>query len=334
MNKKLQVALLAGGNSSERGIALQSAAQIAAALDKEKYDVAVIDLHHRDWHYTAPDGRQWQVDKNDFSLTVEGRKTVFDYALIIIHGTPGEDGMLQGYLEMMGIPFSSCSMTSSVITFDKISTKRAVRDCGVNLAREIFLRRGDRIDPEKMVAELGLPLFVKPNASGSSFGVTRVTTAEQIPAAVEAAFAESEEVLVEECIRGREMGCGVMIAGGREYLFPVTEIVPKNDFFDFEAKYTAGCSDEITPADIAPEVKAELNRMTLAAYRACRCRGIVRVDFIVTPEGKPYLIEINSIPGMSGGSIVPKQVRAAGMTLGEVYDLVIADTYKVKEKGK
>lgn len=334
MNKKLQVALLAGGNSSERGIALQSAVQIAAALDKEKYDVAVIDLHHRDWHYTAPDGRQWQVDKNDFSLTVEGRKTVFDYALIIIHGTPGEDGMLQGYLEMMGIPFSSCSMTSSVITFDKISTKRAVRDCGVNLAREIFLRRGDRIDPEKMVAELGLPLFVKPNASGSSFGVTRVTTAEQIPAAVEAAFAESEEVLVEECIRGREMGCGVMIAGGREYLFPVTEIVPKNDFFDFEAKYTAGCSDEITPADIAPEVKAELNRMTLAAYRACRCRGIVRVDFIVTPEGKPYLIEINSIPGMSGGSIVPKQVRAAGMTLGEVYDLVIADTYKVKESGK
>ena len=334
MNKKLQVALLAGGNSSERGIALQSAAQIAAALDKEKYDVAVIDLHHRDWHYTAPDGRQWQVDKNDFSLTVEGRKTVFDYALIIIHGTPGEDGMLQGYLEMMGIPFSSCSMTSSVITFDKISTKRAVRDCGVSLAREIFLRRGDRIDPEKMVAELGLPLFVKPNASGSSFGVTRVTTAEQIPAAVEAAFAESEEVLVEECIRGREMGCGVMIAGGREYLFPVTEIVPKNDFFDFEAKYTAGCSDEITPADIAPEVKAELNRMTLAAYRACRCRGIVRVDFIVTPEGKPYLIEINSIPGMSGGSIVPKQVRAAGMTLGEVYDLVIADTYKVKESGK
>lgn len=334
MNKKLQVALLAGGNSSERGIALQSAAQIAAALDKEKYDVAVIDLHHRDWHYTAPDGRQWQVDKNDFSLTVEGRKTVFDYALIIIHGTPGEDGMLQGYLEMMGIPFSSCSMTSSVITFDKISTKRAVRDCGVNLAREIFLRRGDRIDPEKMVAELGLPLFVKPNASGSSFGVTRVTTAEQIPAAVEAAFAESEEVLVEECIRGREMGCGVMIAGGREYLFPVTEIVSKNDFFDFEAKYTAGCSDEITPADIAPEVKAELNRMTLAAYRACRCRGIVRVDFIVTPEGEPYLIEINSIPGMSGGSIVPKQVRAAGMTLGEVYDLVIADTYKVKESGK
>lgn len=331
MKDKLHIALLAGGNSSERGIALQSAAQIAEALDREKYDVRVVDLHHRDWHYTAPDGRQWQVDKNDFSITVEGRKTVFDYALIIIHGTPGEDGMLQGYLEMMGVPFSSCSMTSTVITFDKVTTKRAVRDCGVNLAREIFLHRGDAVDPARIVAELGLPLFVKPNASGSSFGVSRVAAAEEIPAAVEAAFTESEEVLIEECIAGREMGCGVMIAGGKEYVFPITEIVPKNAFFDFEAKYTAGRSDEITPADLTPEVKAELNRMTLAAYRACRCRGIVRVDFIVTPEGKPYLIEINSIPGLSGGSIVPKQVRAAGMTLGEVYDLIIADTCHKRE---
>lgn len=331
MKDKLHIALLAGGNSSERGIALQSAAQIAEALDREKYDVRVVDLHHRDWHYTAPDGRQWQVDKNDFSITVEGRKTVFDYALIIIHGTPGEDGMLQGYLEMMGVPFSSCSMTSTVITFDKVTTKRAVRDCGVNLAREIFLHRGDAVDPARIVAELGLPLFVKPNASGSSFGVSRVAATEEIPAAVEAAFTESEEVLIEECIAGREMGCGVMIAGGKEYVFPITEIVPKNAFFDFEAKYTAGRSDEITPADLTPEVKAELNRMTLAAYRACRCRGIVRVDFIVTPEGKPYLIEINSIPGLSGGSIVPKQVRAAGMTLGEVYDLIIADTCHKRE---
>ncbi len=334
MKDKLHIALLAGGNSSERGIALQSAAQIAGALDREKYDVTVVDLHHRDWHYTAPDGREWQVDKNDFSLTVDGRKTVFDYALIIIHGTPGEDGMLQGYLEMMGVPFSSCSMTSSVLTFDKISTKRAVSDCGVNLAREIFLRRGDAVEPSRIVGQLGLPLFVKPNASGSSFGVTRVAAAAEIPAAVEAAFAESDEVLIEECISGREMGCGVMIAGGKEYVFPITEIVPKNAFFDFEAKYTAGRSEEITPADIAPEVKAELNRMTLAAYRACRCRGIVRVDFIVTPEGKPYLIEINSIPGLSGGSIVPKQVRAAGMTLGEVYDLIIGDTYNNKKEDR
>ena len=326
MTEKLSIALLAGGDSSEREIALQSAAQIAAALDPEKYDVTMIDLHGRDWHYTAPDGREWQVDKNDFSLTVAGERREFDYALILIHGTPGEDGRLQGYLDMMGIPYSSCGMTSSVLTFDKVTTKRTLAGRGINLARERFLRRGETWDATEIAEDLGLPLFVKPNASGSSFGVTKVRTAEELPAAVEKAFSESDEVLIEECIAGREMGCGVMIAGGREYLFPITEIVSKKEFFDYEAKYTAGFSDEITPADIAPEVKAELNRMTLEAYRTCRCRGVVRVDFIVTPEGKPYFIELNSIPGMSGGSIVPKQAKAAGMTLGELYDIVIADT--------
>ena len=324
--EKLKIALLAGGDSPEREIALQSAAQIAAALDRGKYDVTVIDLHRRDWHYTAPDGRQWQVDKNDFSLTVEGERREFDYALVIIHGTPGEDGRLQGYLDMMGIPYSSCSMVSSVITFDQITTKRTLAGRGINLAREVFLRRDEAFDAARIVADLGLPLFVKPNANGSSFGVTKVHTPEELPAAIAAAFAQGDEILVEECIAGREMGCGVMIAGGKEYLFPITEIIPRKEFFDYEAKYTAGRSEEITPADIAPEVKAELNRMTLEAYRTCRCSGVVRVDFIVTPEGRPYFIELNSIPGMSAGSIVPKQVRAMGMTLGELFDIVIDDT--------
>ena len=214
---RLKIAFLAGGDSSERELALQSAAQIEAALDPGKYDVTVIDVRGRDWHYTAPDGRRWQLDRNDFSLTVDGCRREFDYALILIHGTPGEDGKLQGYLDIMGIPYSSC-------------------------------------------------------------------------------------------------------------LLPITEIRPKKEFFDFQAKYEAGYSDEITPAEIAPQTAAELHRLALAAYKACRCRGIVRVDFIVTPEGRPYLIEINTIPGMSAGSIVPKQVRAAGMTLGELYDLIIADT--------
>ncbi len=325
MNERLKIALLAGGDSSEREIALQSAAQIDAALDHDKYDITLIDLHGRDWHYTAPDGRTWQLDKNDFSLTVEGARKEFDYALIVIHGTPGEDGRLQGYLDMMGIPYSSCSMTSSVITFDKITTKRTLAGRGINLARERFLRRGEAWDAMSIVGELGLPLFVKPNASGSSFGVTKVRQAE---AAIATAFTESDEILIEECITGREMGCGVMIAAGKEYVFPITEIVSKKDFFDYEAKYTAGFSDEITPADIAPEIKTLLNRMTLEAYRTCRCRGVVRVDFIVTPEGKPYFIELNSIPGMSPGSIVPKQVRSMGMTMGQLYDLIIADTYR------
>ena len=322
---RLKIALMAGGDSPERGIALLSAAQIEAALDHTKYDITVIDLHHRDWHYTAPDGREWQVDKNDFSLTVEGERKAFDYALIIIHGTPGEDGKLQGYLDMMGVPYSSCSMTSSVITFDKITTKRTLAG-RVNLAREVFLRRGEAFDPAQIAAELGMPLFVKPNANGSSFGVTKVHAPEELPAAVEAAFAQGDEILIEECVTGREMGCGMLVAGGREYVFPITEIVSKKDFFDYQAKYTEGYSDEITPADITPEVKAELNRMTREAYRTCRCSGVVRVDFIVTPEGVPYFIELNSIPGMSAGSIVPKQAREMGMSLGELYDIIIADT--------
>ncbi|MDE7305331.1 MAG: D-alanine--D-alanine ligase [Alistipes sp.] len=326
MNERLKIALLAGGDSSEREIALQSAAQIAEALDTAKYDITLIDLHGRDWCYTAPDGRTWQIDKNDFSLTVDGARKEFDYALIIIHGTPGEDGRLQGYLDMMGIPYSSCPMISSAITFDKITTKRTLAGRGINMARERFLRRGEAWDTASIVEELGLPLFVKPNASGSSFGVTKVHKAEELEAAIGTAFTESDEILIEECITGREMGCGVMIAAGKEYVFPITEIVSKKDFFDYEAKYTAGFSDEITPADIAPEVKALLNRMTLEAYRTCRCRGVVRVDFIVTPEGKPYFIELNSIPGMSPGSIVPKQVKTMGMTMGQLYDIIIADT--------
>lgn len=319
------IALLAGGNSSEREIALQSAAQVAEAFDKELYNVWLIDVHGRSFTYRNEKG-EYQMDLNDFSLTIEGQKIEFEYAYVMIHGTPGEDGHIQGYLEMMGIPFSSCDMVSSVITFDKVTTKRAVADTGVKLAKGILLREEDWIAPEAIVAELGLPLFVKPNASGSSCGVTKVKSAEELPEAIFKAFDESPEVLVEEFIAGREMACGVLVTSEKEYLFPITEVVAKNEFFDYEAKYTAGMSDEITPADIAPETADLLHEMTLAAYKACRCKGLARVDFIVTPEGEPYMIEINTIPGMSAGSIVPKQIRAAGMTMTQVLTLVIEDS--------
>ena len=323
--EKLRIALLAGGDSSEREIALNSAHQISEALDREKYDIKVIDLHHRSWAYTE-NGKRYEMDKNDFSLTVEGVRYEFDYALIIIHGTPGEDGKLQGYLDMMGIPYSSCSQVSSTITFDKVSTKRAVKERGINVAKEVFLHKGEAVDAEAIVAELGLPLFVKPNASGSSFGVTRVTDKEQIAEAVRLAFTESEEVLIEECITGREFGCGVLITREQELVLPITEIVSKNAFFDYEAKYTAGMSDEITPAPISEEWAKMLAHDAVEAYKACRCRGIVRIDFIITEEGKAYIIEVNAIPGMSSGSIVPKQARTAGISLGELYDWVIEDT--------
>lgn len=318
------IALLAGGNSSEREIALQSAAQVREAFDKERYNVWLIDVHGRSFTYRN-EGKEYQMDLNDFSLTVEGEKIEFEYAYIMIHGTPGEDGHIQGYLEMMGVPFSSCDMVSSVITFDKVTTKRAVADTGVGLAKGLLLKEEDWIAPDAIVAELGLPLFVKPNASGSSCGVTKVKSSEELPEAIFKAFDESPEVLVEEFIAGREMACGVLVTSEKEYLFPITEVVAKNEFFDYEAKYTAGMSDEITPADITPEIADKLHEMTLAAYKACRCKGLARVDFIVTPEGEPYMIEINTIPGMSGGSIVPKQIRAAGMTMTEVLTLIIED---------
>lgn len=328
MLKKLNVALLAGGNSSEREIALQSAAQVAAAFDAEKYNVWLVDVCGRKFTHRTAEGVEYGVDLNDFSLTVEGTKTLFDYAYIMIHGTPGEDGHLQGYLEMMGVPFSSCDMVSSVITFDKITTKRAVAHTGVGLAKDILLREDDWIAPEAIVAELGLPLFVKPNASGSSCGVTKVKRVEELPEAIFKAFEESSEVLVEEFVAGREMACGVLVTADKEWLLPITEVVAKNEFFDYEAKYTAGMSDEITPADIPAELADRLHEMTLAAYKACRCRGLARVDFIVTPEGEPYLIEINTIPGMSGGSIVPKQLREAGISMTEALTAVIEDTYE------
>ncbi|MFI3304061.1 MAG: D-alanine--D-alanine ligase family protein [Rikenellaceae bacterium] len=331
--KKLHIALLAGGNSSERDIALNSAAQVAAALDTTKYDIKLVDIHHREWIYTDAKGEKHSVDRNDFSVTVDNKKELFDYALIIMHGTPGEDGMLQGYLEIMGIPFSSCSMTSSVITFDKISTKRALSGSGISLAKEVLLKKGESFDAQAIIAELGTPIFVKPNASGSSFGVSRVKCVEEMADAVALAFTESDTVLVEEAIVGREVGCGVMITSeGVEYLLPITELISKREFFDYEAKYTTGLCDEITPADLPDSIREALNKKTIAAYRACRCRGVVRIDFIVTESGEPYLIEINSIPGMSSGSIVPQQIRASAMTIGEFYDILIEDTYKSQTK--
>ncbi len=327
--EKLNVALLSGGDSSERVIALQSAAQMEKAFDRDKYNVMVVDIDGRDWSVTDSSGRRWPLDRNDFSVTIDGRKTVFGYAFIVIHGTPGEDGRLQGYLDMMRVPYSSCGFVSTVVTFDKTLCKRAVEGIeGLHLAKEIILRRGDIIEPQDIAATLGLPMFIKPNASGSSFGVTKVKRTEDIAQAVEAAFRESDTVMAEEYIAGREFGCGVILTSEREYLLPVTEIISRNEFFDYEAKYTAGLSDEVTPAEIPATLAARLQSLAASVYRACGCRGLVRADFIVTPDGKPYMIEVNSVPGMSAGSIVPKQLAAAGISIGEMIDIIISDTRK------
>ena len=255
------IALLTGGDSSEWQIALQGAENIGNALDRSRYTPYTIVLRNGHWTYTAPDGTKSELDRNDFTLPVAGRKIKLDYALIVIHGTPGEDGRLQGYLDMMGIPYSSCGFVSSVLTFDKAACKRAVAGSGIHLAKEILLNKTSEIDPAAIIAELGLPLFVKPNASGSSFGVTKVKKQNELLPAITEAFKESDQVLMEEFIEGREISCGVMIAGGKEYIFPITELVCQSEFFDYKAKYQ-GFSNEITPADLPEAIRKEVNRLT------------------------------------------------------------------------
>lgn len=322
---KKNIALLAGGDSSEREISIQSAAQIAKQIDATKYNVYQIDIHGRDWTYTDADGINYMVDKNDFSIVFDKCKVILEYAIILIHGTPGENGRLQGYLDIMGIHYSSCSLVSSAVTFDKRICKAVVQQVGIPLAREVYLCKGDVVDADALVETLGLPMFVKPNASGSSFGVTKVKDKEQIITAIEEAFKESEAVLIEEYLEGREFGCGVMIAAGKEYVLPIAEIKPKHEFFDYAAKYTEGLSEEIVPAEIPDPLANEIGALALKAYRACSCSGIVRIDFIVR-DNTPYMVEINSIPGMSGGSIVPKQVAAKGMNFTELFNIIIEDT--------
>ncbi|WP_416991333.1 D-alanine--D-alanine ligase [Alistipes indistinctus] len=318
------IALLTGGDSSEWQIALQGAENIGNALDRSRYTPYTIVLRNGHWTYTAPDGTKSELDRNDFTLPVAGRKIKLDYALIVIHGTPGEDGRLQGYLDMMGIPYSSCGFVSSVLTFDKAACKRAVAGSGIHLAKEILLNKTSEIDPAAIVAELGLPLFVKPNASGSSFGVTKVKKQNELLPAITEAFKESDQVLMEEFIEGREISCGVMIAGGKEYIFPITELVCQSEFFDYKAKYQ-GFSNEITPADLPEAIRKEVNRLTLIAYKRLNCRGVVRIDFIVKGE-TPYMIEINTIPGMSSHSIIPQQAATMGMSLTELFNLIIDET--------
>lgn len=318
------IALLTGGDSSEWQIALQGAENIGNALDRSRYTPYTIVLRNGHWTYTAPDGTKSELDRNDFTLPVAGRKIKLDYALIVIHGTPGEDGRLQGYLDMMGIPYSSCGFVSSVLTFDKAACKRAVAGSGIHLAKEILLNKTSEIDPAAIVAELGLPLFVKPNSSVSSFGVTKVKKQNELLPAITEAFKESDQVLMEEFIEGREISCGVMIAGGKEYIFPITELVCQSEFFDYKAKYQ-GFSNEITPADLPEAIRKEVNRLTLIAYKRLNCRGVVRIDFIVKGE-TPYMIEINTIPGMSSHSIIPQQAAAMGMSLTELFNLIIDET--------
>jgi D-alanine-D-alanine ligase len=330
---KKNIAVMYGGDSSEYEVSVGSGQQVSAHLDRTRYNVYEILVRARHWTVQGPpgeDGAGGEIDKSDFSFLHHGQKVVFDCAFIVIHGTPGEDGLLQSYFDMLGIPYTSCNAFVSTLTFNKYATKCFLRDAGIRMAKDCYLRQGQEVSFDRLEQQLHFPMFVKPNASGSSFGVTKVKRPEDLPQALDSAFRESPAVIVEECIRGRELQQGVFKAGGQITALPVTEIVTENEFFDYNAKYN-GQSQEITPAAISPELAACLTRHSTLIYDYLGCSGIVRIDYIV-PHNEPWFLEINTVPGMSSASIVPQQIRAAGLQLSAVCTQLIEECLNSKFK--
>jgi D-alanine-D-alanine ligase len=325
---KRTVAIVAGGDSSEIVVSLKSAEGIYAFLDKEKYIPYIATVKRGEWSVALPGGEQAAIDRNDFSFCEKGTLKHFDFAYITIHGTPGENGLLQGYFELIGMPYSSCNPLVSALTFNKFTCNTYLRNWGIRVADSIRLRKGEKAMDEEITARLGLPVFVKPGDGGSSFGVSKVKEAGQLQAAIEKAFAEGEEVLIESCITGTELTCGCYKVEGKEVVFPLTEVVTKNEFFDFDAKYN-GESDEITPARIPAEPAEKVQRTTSNIYDILGARGIIRVDYILPPAGKePVLLEVNTVPGMTAASFIPQQVRAAGLNITEVMTDIIENELK------
>jgi D-alanine-D-alanine ligase len=319
---KKNIALITGGDSSEIVISLKSAAQVAGQLSKESYRTYIIVITGRDWYYESPEGVKYQVDKNDFSLSLPGEKISFEFAVIMIHGTPGEDGKLQGYFDMMGIPYSSCGVLAASLTFNKYYCKTYVANSGIKTARSLLLRRNDLIDEPDIANRVGLPCFVKPNNGGSSFGASKVNRQTELATAIEKAFNEDHEVIVEEFISGTEITCGLVKFSGREMIFPLTEIVSKTEFFDYEAKYTPGMAEEIIPARIPEELALKCREISSSLYDLLNCRGIVRIDYILKGE-EFWFLEVNTVPGMSENSIVPRQIRAMELQMSDVMDMII-----------
>lgn len=319
MTKK-NIAILTGGDSAERIISLKSGQVVQEHLPADRYRTFLIDIQKSDWRDLATGT---SIDKNDFSLTVRGEHIRFDAAFAALHGSPLEDGKMQGYLEMLGVPYTCCDGYVSALTMNKHNTKLQLAPHGVPMAKSVLLRRGDPVDREQLLA-MGLPLFVKPNDHGSSFGVTKVKNAEALAPALEEAWRYSTEAVVEGYLPGREFGNGALRVNGDIVVLPVTEIIPETEFFDFAAKYE-GKSQEVTPADLLPALTSQAQALSRQLYEVLKCRGVVRFDYILVGEIF-YVLEANTIPGISPTSIVPQQAQAHGWTLGEFFSLLIEES--------
>lgn len=327
---KKKIALATGGYSGESVISYKSAKTIFNHLDKDRFDVFLIDINPKGWTYTDTKGNITPVNKNNFTICIEGKEIQFDLVFIGMHGTPGEDGKLQGYLDMLGLKYTSCNAATSALTFNKRYTVAVAAMAGIGVASGIHLFKHIAYDKDFILKKLKLPCFVKPNNGGSSIGMSKVIKAEDIEAAIIKAFKEDDQVLIEEMISGREFTVGVFKTKDKIEVLPITEVIAHKEFFDYEAKYE-GKSTEITPAKIDDDWKANLEETARKAYSIFNCRGVIRIDFIYNEkDNKPYMLEINTIPGQSEASVVPQQVRAKGWNLTEFYSKLVDDALENK----
>lgn len=321
---KRTVAIIAGGDSSEHEVSMNSAKGIYSFIDKEKYNLYIVELSKKAWEAVLPDGTRAKVDKNDFSFMDGNNKIKPDFAYITIHGTPGENGILQGYFELLDIPYSTCDVLVSAMTFSKFTLNQYLKGFGIRVAESMLVNKRFGIDDKDVVEKIGLPCFIKPNASGSSFGVTKVKTVEQIQPALKAAFAESDDVMIEAFMDGIELANGCYKTKDKSVVFPITEVVSQNEFFDYNAKYN-GEVTEITPARLSPELTDRVKKLTSAIYDILGCKGIVRVDYIITEGEKINMLEVNTTPGMTATSFIPQQVKAAGLDIKDVMTDIIEE---------
>ena len=328
---KRNIAIVCGGDSSEHDVSLRSAEGLYSFFDKERYNIYIVDIKGQDWKVNLPSGQTIQIDKNDFSfIGTDGKVVMFDYAYITIHGTPGENGLMQGYFDLIHLPYSTSGVLVEAMTFDKYVLNNYLRGFGVNVADSILVRRGDEVDEEAIERRLGMPVFVKPASDGSSFGVSKVKNTDQLAPALRVAFMESDEVMIESFMKGTEISIGCYKTKDKTVVFPATEVVTKNEFFDYDAKYN-GQVQEITPARLSPETTEAVRRETSKIYDILHCNGIIRIDYIISKNAdgtdKVNMLEINTTPGMTATSFIPQQVRAAGLDIKDVLSDIVENQF-------
>lgn len=325
---KKNIAIVCGGYSGEYDVSIESAKLVDKYLDADKYESFLIVIKPKEWYYKSAEGNKIKVDMQDFSLYLNNEKIIFDAIFNVIHGTPGEDGKLQSYFDLIGIPYTSSGVDSSSLTFNKFNCNAFVSSYGINRARSMSYIKGDKINTNQIVKTLGLPLFIKPNRSGSSVGISKVKDIDEIENAIRKAFEADNRVLIEEFVDGREIACGILQRGKEIIVLPLTEIVSKNEFFDYQAKYTKGMADEICPAPNVPEeIEQDIKALSAFLFHQMDCKGFVRFDYIFT-ESDLYFLEVNTIPGISEASILPQMALEFGLSFKEFFNIVLDNIIK------